>query len=155
MQKMKKLALTLIMFPILLSGCASGVDLGSGWNPTRPKVMIVNGAVAPDQDQLVFPRKISGPITWTLTDPKFEFTDKGIEVDGALTDKLIRGEQVSVVLNTKQNEIVDCTRSKDGLQFTCNNRHTVPGIYKYTIRVRDRSKPDSKPIERDPQVVNM
>ena len=144
------------LLAFVLAGCAKDYGgLGRGWNPTKPKVDIINGSITPDQEVLVFPKGVSGPITWTLSDPKFEFADKGIEIDGALTDKVIRGEQTSVVLDTRQGEIVECVRSGDGAQFTCNNKHTKPGVYKYTIRVRERGNPNAKPIERDPQVVNM
>lgn len=153
---MKKLALVLTLISLFLAGCANEFGaLGPGWNPTKPKISLVNGVITPDQMLLVFPRKVSGPVTWTLDDPKFEFADKGIEIEGRLLDKVIRGDQASVALETKQAEVVDCAKSKDGQQFTCNNKHTVPGIYKYTIRIRERANPNAKPIELDPSLVNM
>ena len=154
---MNKIALTFTIVPLLLMGCAHdhGV-LGKGWNPTKPIVEIKGGVISPDQLLLVFPPKVSGSITWTLADPKFEFAEKGIEIEGVLTDNVIRGEQVrSVVLNPKQVEIVECTRSTDGLQFKCNNKHTGPGVYKYTIRIKARSSSDKSPPDLDPVVVNM
>mgnify|MGYP000568364046 CR=1 FL=1 len=34
-----------------------------------------------------------------------------------------------------QGEIVECQRSKDNTEFTCLNRHSKPGIYRYGINV--------------------
>ena len=64
---------------------------------------------------------------------------------------MIRGKPPSVALDPDQKEVVDCRPSKDGLQFSCFNNHTIPGVYKYTIRVRS----GEKVISKDPPIVNM
>jgi hypothetical protein len=56
-----------------------------------------------------------------------------------------------VVFENAGDEIVDCKPSKDGRKFSCLNRHTKPGKYKYTIRL-EGAKDQIAPL--DPVLVN-
>jgi hypothetical protein len=125
---------------------------GSG-NPTAPKVVIdASGNIQLDQEILIFPPNVKGPVTWSLpASGVYRFAPNGIVIEGRLLDQMIRGKPPSVALDPDQKEIVDCKGSQDGLQFTCNNLHPMPGVYKYTIRVRS----GERVIERDPSWVNM
>jgi hypothetical protein len=56
------------------------------------------------------------------------------------------------VVDNAEGEIIDCKPRKEGLEFTCLNRHTKRGTYKYTIRVQEGDKPLDA---LDPTVMNM
>jgi hypothetical protein len=45
---------------------------------------------------------------------------------------------------------VNCQVREGGYEFSCRNRHTRPGVFKYTIRVTD----GSTTVEKDPPMVN-
>ena len=49
-----------------------------------------------------------------------------------------------------QDEIVGCRPIDDNAAFTCLNRHTRPGIYKYTVRVVTQGGV----VAQDPQIMN-
>ena len=91
---------------------------------TRPQVSVVNGRIVVDQETLVFGEALRGvavTITWQL--PKgsnLSFPENGI------------------VFNDAGEEIV--CNSKPGPVFSCLNRHTKPGRYKYTIRAQEGDK---------------
>jgi hypothetical protein len=126
---------------LLLAACAHhphGPGEGYGRVPdaTRPQVAVVAGQhVVVSPEPLVFP---SGGgevvIIWQLPrGASYRFPENGIVIDG------------------KQEEIIRCSPRNDGLEFSCLNRHTKPGKYKYTIRVLDGSKP-LEPL--DPFIAN-
>ena len=152
---MNKKLLAAVLFVVLLAGCSHHHRRGDDkyLNPTTPQVL-VEGSRIVVPNALVFLRgEPAVTITWQLPrDSKARFAENGIVIEGRITDELLRGEKVSVVLDPRQTEIVDCRRSKDGLEFTCLNKHTQPGSYKYTIRLIDESQ---KQIALDPAVVNM
>ena len=61
-------------------------------------------------------------------------------IEGQVVDRVVRsadGTATSVALEPQKDEIVKCEVRNAGLEFACLNRHTVPGIYKYTIRLVD------------------
>lgn len=125
---------------------------------TNPQVTVKGGQVLVSPEVLYFlPNEKNVVVTWRLPMPsKLSFPGNGIVIEGEIIDQVIRGSKEtkvpdSVVLNSNQNEIINCARSKDGLEFTCLNRNTRPGVYKYTVRVRD----GDKTLERDPPFVNM
>ena len=163
---MNKLTLTTFLAAMLLVGCAH-YDHGRNPtppygscpcpNPAIPQVNVDGNDIKLDQEILVFAPGVRGPITWSLpASSPFRFVDKdAIFIEGRLLDQVIRGKTPSVALQADQKEIVGCQASDDRLRVTCFNNHTFPGVYKYTIRVKERSNSDAKPIERDPAVINM
>ena len=146
--------LTAVLFAVLMAGCAQHHHRGDhkSANNTMPQVSVVSGRIVVPS-VLVFTRPTAVTVTWQLpADSKSRFAENGIVIEGKLIDEVIRGDKVSVVLDARQTEIADCRRSKDGLEFSCLNRYTQPGIYKYTIRFIDES---GKPLSIDPTIVNM
>ena len=95
-------------------------------NPAYPQVSVVGGRhVVVSPEPLVFLRGGGEVvITWQLPrGSTYRFPENGIVVEG------------------KQDEIVRCGVRSEGLEFSCLNRHTRAGKYKYTIRVLDGSRP--------------
>lgn len=137
---------------LLLSACQTGI-YPKGVDPAKPQVSVENGRIRVVPDVMVFradERNVT--MTWQLpADSKLRFADNGIVFEGEITEQVIKGQPPSVVLNPAQQEIGRCTRARDGLSFTCENRHSRPGLYKYTIRVQQ----DGRIVERDPFVMNM
>lgn len=151
---MNKLTLTTFLAALMLAGCATDPTgiYGKGTDPAKPKVTIEGNMIKLDQELLLFRSNERGPITWSLpADGPYRFPENGIVIEGRVLDQLIRGNPPSVALDPDQKEIVNCRPSKDGLQFTCDNRHTMPGLYKYTIRVRS----GTATLVRDPGAFNM
>lgn len=149
---MKKWHLISVACALLLAGCA---HFTRPPDPVRPQVFVVDGRLlVVNAEPLVFTRRGEVTITWHL--PKgYTFDEKqGIVIEGRLVSqtKVPRDGLVQqiYVLDPKQNEIGPCSRSKDGSEFSCVNRNTKPGRYKYTIRVQDGTKVESL----DPWVVN-
>lgn len=102
-------------------------------------------------------------IVWSLpADGKYRFLKEGgIVVEGEILDKVLRvpgdvtGKGLEkddrvLLLDRKQQEIVGCTVSEDRLQAKCRNRHTRPGIFKYTLRVSN----GEKTVVVDPPMIN-
>lgn len=158
---MIKKLLVAALFVALQAGCAHRdygqhppVPYGSCPcpNPANPQVTVDGSTFKLDQEILVFAPGVRGLVTWSLSAKSgLSFPDNGIVIEGRLLDQVLRGEPPSVVLDRGQKEIVECRRSTDGLQFTCFNNHTFPGVYKYIIRVRN----GEKVVERDPPFINM
>lgn len=137
----------------------------------KPKVDVVNNSIIVDPPYLYyFPEERNVETVWELpADSKYRFSAKdGIVIEGELVDHIVQVPENSTgkstvlangvkpgdrlaVLDHKQTEVVDCGVRKDGLAFSCRNRHTRPGIFKYTIRLVDK---DGRPIDRDPSYVN-
>lgn len=151
---MKKLSVVFAACALLLAGCA---HFGRAPNPVRPQVFVVDGRlIVLNAEPLVFSRRGEVVITWHLPwGTNYTFDEKGVEINGRFvreTNVLREGLlQQTFVLDPRQDEIGNCSRSKDGLEFSCVNRNTKPGRYKYTIRVRDGTKP-LDPL--DPWLVN-
>jgi hypothetical protein len=156
---MNRMILIATLTALLLGGCAhldrdrTGPSGGCPCpNPANPQVNVDGNTIKLDQEILVFAPGVRGSVTWSLpANSPFRFPENGIVIEGRLLDQVIRGKPVSVALDPGQKEIVDCRASKDGLQFSCFNNHTFPGVYKYTIRVRS----GETVLQRDPPCVNM
>jgi hypothetical protein len=138
---------------VLLGACQHPRLYPKSVDPARPQVRVENGRIQLVPDVMVFRTdQRNVVVTWQLpAGARLRFADNGIVIEGEVTEQLIKGQPPSVALNPRQNEIVDCKRSADGLSFSCLNRHTRTGVYKYTIRVLQ----DGRIVERDPFVMNM
>lgn len=152
---MKKSHFIAVICVLLLGGCACFKGLPTLEERSHPQVTLRDGRIVVSPEILFyFPDERDVLIVWQLPrDSKYRFSTKdGIVIEGQLTDRVLRGAAAadSVALE-KQDEIVKCEARKEGLEFTCLNRHTRPGIYKYTIRVRD----GSNEVKRDPPIANM
>lgn len=117
----------------------------------------IDGAAAKVEPQLLFfdTRAAGGKpvtITWRL-DPGqgFRFAERGIEIEGEITDQIIRGQPPSVVLNPRQDVIGNCKVGDERrLTYTCVNTLSRPGTFKYTLRVTD----GKREIVHDPLIAN-
>lgn len=123
---MKRVLLIGVAAATILSGCGllrKAVD--TMLDPSKPAVAVVDGKIEVRPDPLVFePDAVNVIITWTLpTESALTFSREGIVFEG------------------KQDEIVRCALGEDPKVFTCLNRHTKPGEYKYTVRLLDGGKP--------------
>ena len=120
---------------IMLTACGSHYPPGPKVDPLNPLVSIVDGKqIVVNQETIVFAKDVQNVrINWRLpADSKYTFPKDGI------------------VVNEAREEIVDCRPAEDARSFSCLNRHTRPGKYKYTIKVQ--GTPVVK--ELDPIVVN-
>jgi hypothetical protein len=142
---MKKSILIAALAASVLGGCAVFCPSPLA-DPTKPQVTVdikdVGRPISVYPDPLVFPAgQKNVTIVWSL--PKgsnLRFPDNGIVIEGEITTRILRSKQAnptqdSLALDREQREIVDCRIANAGLEFTCLNRHTRPGLYKYTIRV--------------------
>ncbi len=141
----KRLLLATALAAALLGGCTIHYHhhhapppppSGSG-DPKAPRVIVSNGTIAVDQDVLRFAKdQTNVTITWRLEGKggKLTFPENGVVFERAA-----------------DGEIVDCKRSQDNTVFTCLNRHSRPGVYRYGINVNEDGKP-LKPL--DPYVWN-
>lgn len=141
---MKKSNFLFAACALLLAGCA---HFAQPPDPVRPQVSVVNGRlIVVNAEPLTFTRRGEVTITWHLpSGSNYTFDERaGIVVDGRLVNETrVPRDGLLVqtyVLDPKQDEIVNCRRSREGSEFSCLNRNTKPGRYKYTIRVRDGSK---------------
>jgi len=148
---MKKWHLMSVACVLVLAGCA---HFTKPPDPVRPQVFVVDGRLlVVNAEPLVFTRRGEVTITWHL--PKgYTFDEKqGIVIEGRLVSqtKVLREGLVhqTYVLDPKQDEI-KCSPGKDGSEFSCVNRNTKVGRYKYTIRVRG----DTKVEPLDPWLMN-
>lgn len=145
------------------SGCAV-LDPTRSAPPDRPKVTVDNGQIQVSPEALIFLRRQGATrITWSLPrDSALTFPADGIVIEGELTalgsgrtievrDPKQRTSPTSTAIDRSQNEIVECKRSPDAKEFSCLNRNSRSGVYKYTIRVVD----GGRTLERDPAIVNM
>lgn len=145
------------------SGCAL-LDPTRSTSADRPKVTVDNGQIVVSPEALVFLRSQGAKrISWSLPrDSALTFPADGIVIEGELTalgsgktvevrDPKQRTSPTSTAIDRSQNEIVDCKRSPDAKEFSCLNRNSRSGVYKYTIRVID----GGRTLERDPAIVNM
>lgn len=126
---------------------------GAPPDPTAPRVNVVDGAIVVDQEPLIFPRG-QGPVTITWRLPEsgpYRFPGQGIAING----QVIRGSLVALPKDVEP-EITDCKTSPDGLKYSCLNKHTKPGEYKYTINVvRMTAKNERELLEPlDPRINN-
>lgn len=141
----RRLLLAAALTASLLGGCAmhhqrhhaSPKGSASG-NPTTPVVLVANGEITVDQQVLRFSKDlVNVRITWRLQSKdgsKLSFPPNGVVFERAA-----------------QGEIVECQRSKDNTEFSCLNRHSKPGVYRYGVNVDENGQP-LKPL--DPFLVN-
>lgn len=133
---MRKSFLIVAVAASLLSGCSGWSKWwGAPLDPARPQVSFIDGKISVKPEPLRFAKdQTQVTIVWSV--PKgagVTFADNGIVVDKA------------------RDEIVECRPRNEGLEFSCLNRHTVPGTYKYTIRLLQ----GGKPLEpHDPTIMN-
>lgn len=106
----------------------------------RPEVTVLNGEIRVQPDPLRFePGRRNVHINWRLpNDSPHRFAENGIVIDREVTNR--SGGQ--------QTEVIDCRVTADGKQFSCLNKNTRPGVYKYTIRLMGLPP-------KDPSIVNM
>jgi hypothetical protein len=158
---MKGTALVASLCAFVLVGCASSPRLADSFKErTHPKVTVLNGRMAVAPDPLYFGRKEKGEITWEVPEKaSYRFPPNGIVIEGRLieppqavfgTDPAQATARGNLILDNNQQEIV-CPAQEGGRKFKCTNRHTEPGIYKYSIRVRD----GNREIVMDPFIINM
>ncbi len=152
---MKRAFVLVGLLSVLMSGCAVLKAVPSLDVRSNPQVTVRDGRIALSHEVLYFRADEKNvPITWRLpTDSKLRFPPNGIVIEGEVIDRVLRapgGRGEAVALNPNQTEIVECRALKDGLEFTCRNRNSRPGVYKYTIRLRE----GERTIERDPSLVN-
>ncbi len=135
---MKKNLIAAVLAAAVLAGCAFPQHPHGPFrylDPVRPAVDVVGGRfVVVSPEPLVFLKDQRDVlITWQLPpDGKLRFPRDGIVIEQG-------GE-----------EFVNCGPRNDGLAFSCLNRHSKPGKYRYTIRVLV----GEKRIESDPTIMN-
>jgi hypothetical protein len=132
---MKSSVLVVAATALLLTGCACNLPEARKMDPHNPGVFVVDGRyIVVDQEPIYFAREMQNVrITWQLpADSKYRFSRDGISFKDA------------------GDEIADCHLEQNGLRFSCLNKHSKPGKYKYTIKV------DGSPVvpALDPTVVN-
>lgn len=156
----KSVLIAAALAALVLGGCAHHQERHGRYLPPldkriTPQVNVVDGKINAPFVLYFFSREKNVSITWQLPkDSKYRFPENGIVIEGALTEQVLRqpreGLAAAVPLDTRQTEI-ECQKQKGGLQFTCLNKNSKPGIYKYTIRVVDEK---GKVLERDPYIMN-
>lgn len=125
---------------------------------------MVNSQIVVNPEVLLFTRGQGAThIKWSLPrDSALRFPADGIVIEGELSslgrgtttevkEPRQRNTPTSTPVDRSQQEIVDCKPSPDFKEFSCLNRNTRSGTYKYTIRVID----GSRTLERDPPIINM
>lgn len=168
---MKKSTLVLMLGAALLTACAHKhpISYPPGESPEAHKhpqltVDATARTIAINPPILVFTRDQKDfDIVWRLPkDGKFRFAPKdGVVIEGEYLDAVVRVPEgitlrsakpgdVLVVLDRNQQEIVNCQVRESGYEFSCRNRHTRPGVFKYTIRLTD----GNATIEKDPTIAN-
>jgi hypothetical protein len=152
---MNKKLLLLVLGTLVLGACSTQPRTDPrALDQSTPQVGLVDGRIVVPLSLVYSAGQPNGKITWQLAlGSKATFAENGIVIEGRVTDELIRGNNRDAIgLDPKQTEITNCSRSKDGLEFSCVNRHSQPGVYKYTIRLVDETR---KSYVFDPFVVNM
>ncbi|MBI5716166.1 MAG: hypothetical protein HZC37_00570 [Burkholderiales bacterium] len=163
---MKKMSLVVCLAVALLAGCASHQRPDHGQPHSvilheRPLVSVKGEIISVSPEPLVFLKvERDVRIRWVLPQG-LTFPDNGIVIEGQVMDPTKRGEplrpgpeapKVVGPINREQQEVVDCRVGADRQTFTCLNRNTKPGYYRYTIRVLK----DGKLLPPyDPGIMNM
>ena len=132
---MKRTLFVCAVAALMLSACASHHGKMGAVDPLNVYLSIADGKqIVVSQEPIYFPKNMQNVrVTWHVPS-KFNYTfgANGIVIEG-------RG-----------NEFTDCVPATDGKSFSCLNRHTKPGQYKYTITLE--GKPAIAPL--DPILVN-
>jgi hypothetical protein len=114
----------------------------------RPLVTLANGNITVDPPTLRFQQRGAKPIRWELpAGADYVFTGVGIVIDREVvseTDLRAAGQ------GANQQQVVGCQRVENGRAFQCQNSHSQPGIYKYTINLQQQNRTFTK----DPVIVN-
>lgn len=143
MKRSRVIAAICVLF---LGGCAHLWKLPSLEERSRPQITVRDGRIVSPEILFYLPDERDVQIVWQLPrDSKFRFPirasnprEQGIVIEGRVVDRVLRGaDGVNSVVLEKQDEIINCEVRNEGLEFTCLNRHSRPGIYKYTIRLTD------------------
>ncbi len=136
---MKKILLVSAFAALLLSACASHHaahhrNMGIV-DPLNVYLSIADGKqIVVSQEPIYFAKNMKDvTVTWHAP-VKFNYT---FGANG-------------IVIEKKGNEFVDCKPAVDGRSFSCLNKHTKPGTYKYTVTLD--GKPAIAPL--DPALVN-
>lgn len=124
-------------FGLMLSGCAvhHHDHFRVAPDPTNVRTAIADGKrIIVNQEPIFFPRGLKNTrVTWNVpANSNYTFGRDGVVVEKA------------------GDEIVDCKPSEDRKSFSCLNRNTKPGKYKYTIKFE--GKPEIEPL--DPTMEN-
>jgi hypothetical protein len=119
---------------------------GAGKNSVlTPQVnALADGTITVTPELLVFNtglRKVN--IRWQV--PKtsdLTFPDNGIVIDGeVVAGPAPGGTGPQARIEPNQDEVGQCKVSADRKEFTCHNKHSRPGHFKYTIRLEQAGKP--------------
>lgn len=146
---MKRLLLVASLCVLGLSGCAQFNRIFNIASDETPVVLIVNGEVeevAPDP--LRFNKAQGRVVIYWQAPSGYRFAAKnGIFIDG----ELIGGPRGK--LEPTQNEIVECgAANAERTEFSCVNRNSRRGIFKYTVNMESN---DGKPLKPfDPSIYN-
>ncbi|NJR72461.1 MAG: hypothetical protein HC782_05610 [Gammaproteobacteria bacterium] len=101
----------------------------------NPRLIIVDSKqIVVNQEPIYFAKRLKNVrVTWYApAGSAYRFDKDGIVIDNAA------------------DEFVDCRPAKDGKSFSCLNKHSKPGKYKYTVTLQ--GKPAVAPL--DPILVN-
>lgn len=110
-------------------------------DPANPRVLVTNGQISVDQDTIRFSKKKGKvKITWRLpAQGNYAFP-----TDGIVIERQVKGGRDPKLEFT-------CARAQNPRLFSCENRNTVPGTYKYTVKVDENGQP-LPPL--DPIIIN-
>lgn len=122
---MRRTVLVSLAAAILLAGCSWLKDRYGDKDPTRPTVVVRSGKIeSVSPDPLVFEADQKNvTISWSLP----AGSNLTFPADGIAFEK-------------GQEEIVRCAVGQNPQTYTCLNRHTRPGEFKYTVRVLDAGR---------------
>ena len=143
---MKRCRVIAAICVLFLGGCAHLWRLPPLEERSRPQITVRGDRIVSPEILFYLPDERDVQIVWQLPrDSKFRFPirvsnprEQGIVIEGRVVDRILRGaDGVNSVALEKQDEIVNCEVRNEGFEFKCLNRHSRPGIYKYTIRLTD------------------
>jgi hypothetical protein len=144
--KLKVLPVVGALATVLLSGCAPFYLFFKIPTNATPVVRVDNQVIKAVEPEPLRFKAGAGEvtITWQVDDPGLRFAaSNGIVIDG---------ERIGGRLDPKQNEIVRCVADNERRRFSCLNRNTRKGEYKYTVRLETS---DGKPLTPfDPSIIN-
>lgn len=130
---MKRSTWLAIAASLVLVACAVNPFVKAS-DPHHPNVNVTNGYIVVDQEPIVIAKNERDiAITWQLPmGSPYVFPDDGIVISSG-------GDEFN------------CHREDNKQRFTCKDRHSKPGRYKYTIKVDgpDRIEP------LDPSIMNL
>lgn len=144
-----KRVLLAVLIGVGLSGCTPFKRFFDVPSNETPVVVVANGVVtAVDPDPLRFSNEQGQVTIYWQTPTGYRFAARnGIFIDG-----LQSGGQGGKP-DPSQNEVVECRPANTALtEFSCVNRNSKPGTYKYTVNLETV---DGKPLKPfDPTIIN-